>query len=44
MKDLLKNGFQPVSETEIVMVEGGCPDPFCFTDCTAAGTDSSNDN
>nr|WP_315316119.1 hypothetical protein [Treponema denticola] len=23
MKDLLNNGFQPVSETEMVMVEGG---------------------
>ena len=44
MKDLLNKGFQPVSETEMVMVEGGCSDPFCFTDCTAAGTDSSNDN
>ena len=22
MKDLLKNGFQPVTETEMVMVEG----------------------
>ncbi|UTC67191.1 MULTISPECIES: hypothetical protein [unclassified Treponema] len=25
MKDLLNNGFQPVSETEMVMVEGGSP-------------------
>ena len=44
MKDLLNNGFQSVSETEMVMVEGGCSDPFCFTDCTAAGTDRSSDN
>ncbi|UTC98454.1 hypothetical protein E4N83_09350 [Treponema denticola] len=26
MKDLLNNGFQPVSETEMVMVEGGVGD------------------
>ena len=44
MKDLLNNGFQPVSETEMVMVEGWCPDPFCFTDCTATDTDRSSDN
>jgi len=27
MKDLLNNGFQPVSETEMVMVEGESPTP-----------------
>ena len=26
MKDLLNNGFQPVSETEMLMVEGGVGD------------------
>ena len=25
MKNLLNKGFQSVSETEMVMVEGGCP-------------------
>ena len=29
MKDLLNNGFQPVSETEMVMVEGGRLTPPC---------------
>ena len=27
MKDLLNKGCQPVSETEMVMVEGGSPTP-----------------
>ena len=26
------------------MVAGGCPDPFCFTDCIATDTDRSSDN
>ena len=29
MKDLLNNGFQPVTETEMVMVEGGRLTPPC---------------
>lgn len=29
MKDLLNKGFQPVSETEMVMVEGGRLTPPC---------------
>ena len=46
MKDLLNKdkGFQPVTEMEMVMVEGGSPDPFCFTDCIATDTDRSSDN
>ncbi|UTC67194.1 hypothetical protein [Treponema sp. OMZ 789] len=38
MKDLLNNGFQPVSETEMMMVDGGCPCPFCPGDDSDGGT------
>ena len=29
MEKLLKNGFRTVSETELVLVDGGCPLPWC---------------
>ena len=33
MKDLLNNGFQSVTETEMLSVDGGgCPCPWCGGD------------
>jgi len=29
MEKLFKNGFRTVSETELVLVDGGCPLPWC---------------